>query len=467
MNHINKELRIGIVPTRREVFADPEAERQKNDILVKMKGFEKSMKFSGIYIDDLVSEGLMKTYDDSLIVRERMISEKVDALFIPHCNFGQEEAVARLSRDLNVPVLIWGPRDAAPDGLEWRPTDSQCGLFATSKVLQRYNVTYSYIENCSLDDSIFEKEFAQFLAVANVIKTFRNMRIAVISTRPKEFLSVMINEAELLEKFDIELVPCESTQLLSMVDKHLETNQKGAEELLNEIKEKGIDLSRLGDKKYTWASVILAVMEFAEVNRCNAVASECWRMIKSQYGFMPCAVFGELFDRGLPCTCETDVHGAIMSAMAIAARRFESPAYLADLTIRHPNNDNAELLWHCGPFPKTLRKNPGGYVIDGGQAYYEIVHGEHTLMRFDGLKGKYYMFVGKGKGVEGPETNGNYVWLETDNWIHWEKKFIFGPYIHHIVGIPGDVTAVMRESCRYLDIHYDSADSTEFIHNLS
>jgi L-fucose isomerase-like protein len=467
MNHINKELRIGIVPTRRKVFDHPEAERRKNEVLNKIKGFEETMKFTGIYIDDLVGEGLLKDYDESLIVRERMLSEKVDALFIPHCNFGQEEAIARLSKDLNVPVLIWGPRDAAPDGYNFRPTDSQCGMFASTKVLQRYNVTFSYIENCSVEDPVFEKEFAQFLAVANVIKAFRNMRIAVISTRPKEFLSVMINEAELLEKFDIELVPCESTVLIGMIENHLKNNTEGKEKILKDMDDKGIDMSRLGDKKDAWASVILALIEFAKMHKCTAIASECWRMIRTHYGFMPCSVFGELYDYGIPCTCETDVHGAILSAMAIAARRYETPAYLADLTIRHPHNENAELLWHCGPYAKSLKKGPDGHIVESGQAYFEIIHGEHTLMRFDGLKGEYYMFVGKGKGVDGPVTNGTYLWMETDNWVHWEKKFMFGPYIHHVVGIPGDITAVMRESCRYLGIHYDCADSNEFVYNLS
>ena len=466
MKYTDRELRIGIIPTRREIFSMPEAKEQKQEILNKMRELEKSLRFTGVYIEDINEEGLIMNYDEALTVRERMLNEKVDALFIPHCNFGQEEAIARVAKDLNVPVLIWGPRDAEPDGLNMRPTDSQCGMFASTKVLQRYGVTFSYIENCALKDPVFEAEFAQFLAVANVIKVFRKMRIAVISTRPKEFMSVMVNEAELLEKFDIELVPCDSTVILDMIEKQLAGNRTGQVELLKEMEENGVDMSRLGEKKYAWAAAELALTEFALKNHCLAISCECWRFFRSKYGFMPCSIFGDLSDHGLPCTCENDVHGAILSAMALAARRFETPCYLADLTIRHPGNDNAELMWHCGPFPKSLKKAKEGYVVEGGQGYYEIIHGEHTIMRLDGLGGKYYLFAGKGRGVEGPLTNGNYVWMETDNWVHWEKKFIFGPYIHHVVGIPGDVVAVMREVCRYLGIYFDSADSDEFVYNL-
>ncbi|MFR8335581.1 MAG: hypothetical protein ACLVAW_02160 [Eisenbergiella massiliensis] len=54
-----------------------------------------------------------------------------------------------------------------------------------------------------------------------MVKAFRALRIAGISSRPKEFLSVMVNEAELLEKYDIEIVPGEPTVILDRVDRIL------------------------------------------------------------------------------------------------------------------------------------------------------------------------------------------------------------------------------------------------------
>ena len=52
--------------------------------------------------------------------------------------------------------------------------------------------------------------------------------------------------------------------------------------------------------------------------------------------------------------CIRDSHGAVSAALLYAVSRGEGVPFLADLTIRHPQNDNAELLWHCGPFPKSL-----------------------------------------------------------------------------------------------------------------
>ena len=58
-----------------------------------------------------------------------------------------------------------------------------------------------------MNDPVFERGLRDFLAVCNVVKTFRNIRILQISTRPFDFWTTMCNEGELLEKFNIQLSP--------------------------------------------------------------------------------------------------------------------------------------------------------------------------------------------------------------------------------------------------------------------
>jgi hypothetical protein len=64
--------------------------------------------------------------------------------------------------------------------------------------------------------------------------------------------------------------------------------------------------------------------------------------------------------------------------------------------------------------------------------------------------------------VEGPESEGpgsaNYVWLETRDWPAWERKLIYGPYIHHVSGIYGNYKEVLREATRYMGLEFDSVD---------
>ena len=300
MKNRNKQLRVGLVPTRREAFANETTTKQKKAIVDRFRRLAAELDFEMVDIEDINEEGMLMTYRDVEAAYDKLTAAKVDALIFPHCNFGQEEAVGRLAKDMNLPVLIWGPRDGYPNGLEWRPTDSQCGMFATTKLLMHYGVTFSYIENCELESDILREELADFLAAANVVKAFRALRIARISSRPKEFLSVMVNEAELLEKYDIEIVPGEPTVILDRVDRILAEDRDRMEELLKSLTDAGLDISALGENRYPLAAIELALLDFAEDNDCNALSCECWNLFRKKYGVSPCFILGDLNDRGLP-----------------------------------------------------------------------------------------------------------------------------------------------------------------------
>lgn len=207
----------------------------------------------------------------------------------------------------------------------------------------------------------------------------------------------------------------------------------------------------------TVASVKIAVQQLMEENGCSAAAFECWSAFPELVGICPCAVLGEMADEGMPLSCETDINGAITLAILRACKLFEEPGFLADLTIRHPENDNGELLWHCGSFPYSLKKEGAEARLVDGQERFELKQGELTVCRFDDLGGEYYMFAGEAKTTTGPETNGTYVWMETDNWKRWEEKLMFGPYIHHLGCVYGHYLPVLREVARYLGIHFDNA----------
>ena len=133
-------------------------------------------------------------------VAARFKAEGVNALFVPHLNFGTEAPVALLARELGKPVLIWGPRDGAPNPEDGeRLQDTQCGLFATTAVLRRMGVPYTYIINSPLESAIFERGFRAFLGAATAANAFLGARVGQIATRPPAFWTMIENEGELLE----------------------------------------------------------------------------------------------------------------------------------------------------------------------------------------------------------------------------------------------------------------------------
>ena len=471
------KLRLGYAPTRRDMFRDPlyrENRKAIDEAVIKLAGelyvylftiddlpFESKSYGFGKRLVNAPADNIMTDYADALMIAEHFKAHKVDALFVPFCNFGQEEALAKLAKELEVPTLVWGPRDPAPNGTGPRPTDSQCGIFAATKVLQRYGVTFTYIENCHVTAPAFADGFRRFVSTAQIVKAFRHARIAQISVRPQQFLSVMVNEAELLEKFGIEIVPISGAQVVNTIKRVMAENGDEIDELVADI-EKTLDMSKLDDKR-TVAAIELGLMKIAQQYKCTALACDCWHTIRDAFGVGVCFILGDLNDRGLPSACELDIHAAIASLMAVGATGNRAASFVADLTIRHPEDDNCELLWHCGPFAKQL-KAPGaqGYIAKGGQGFYPLKTGPVTVLRFDGLRGKYNCFVGVGESVEGPATNGNYVWLKVDDWVKWEKKFVYGPYIHHVVGVFGDYSQEMLDACRYLGLYYDTPDMPLF-----
>ena len=72
-----------------------------------------------------------------------------------------------------------------------------------------------------MEDAPLKRGFADFCAVANVVRRFRGMRILLAGTRPQAFLSVIYNEDELLRRFGIEVYPWGSAAWLEAADRIL------------------------------------------------------------------------------------------------------------------------------------------------------------------------------------------------------------------------------------------------------
>jgi L-fucose isomerase-like protein len=456
---IMDKVKLGYVPTRRSIFSAPDAIKYRG--LIKSALAELGVEI--VDIDDVNKEGLLYDAAEIPAIAATFKAAGVDGIFAAHCNFGTEYAVAELARTMKLPLLLWGPRDEAPDSEGIRLRDSQCGLFATGKVLRRFGVPFTYMTNCRLGDPEFKRGIDVFLKVCNVVKTFRSIRILQISTRPYDFLTTMCNEGELLEKFNIQLAPIPMTELVEAIGSA--EGQAETKETLDYIKET-MELKCDESVAVKTASLKTAMKNLAVKYRCNAVAIQCWNALQSEIGIMPCGANALLTDEGIPVVCETDIHGAVSSLLVQSAALGEKPIMFADWTVRHPNNENGELLQHCGPWPVSLaRTKPslGKSVAfeHPGSVSAEAKHGELTLARFDGDRGEYSLLLGNARGIDGPYTKGTYLWIEVKNWKRLEAKIVEGPYIHHCVAVHGDVVPVLYEACKYLGVKPDLYDNND------
>ena len=451
---------LGYAPTRRSIFSAPDAIKYRNLTADRLR--ELGIDF--VDIDDINDEGLLYNEEDRLKIADKFKKAGVNGLLLAHCNFGTEYLCARLAKDLGVPVLLWGPLDERPEENGVRLRDTQCGLFATGKVLRRFDVPFTYLTNCRLADSVFERGVRDFLAVCNVVKTFRSIRILQIGPRPFDFWSTMCNEGELLEKYHVELSPIPLPELTAEVKKCIEGGTE-VRKTISYIRE-NMCINITEEELEKVAGLAVAMERLVKKYHCNAAAIQCWNALQGELGIMPCAANAILNDKGIPVVCETDIHGAITALLVEAAANDGTRSFFADWTIRHPDIENGELLQHCGPWPLSVAAGkpcityPLAFDYPGAITA-EAKKGELTLARFDGDGGKYSLLLGNAKGVDGPKGMGTYLWVEVENIKRLEAKIVEGPYIHHCVGIHKDVVPVLYEACKYIGITPDLYDPIE------
>ena len=441
---------LGVVPIKRGFTDMVSALAQKKLFLeVLARIVPENVKL--VDMEDVLPEGILYDAEQLSAVVHALRHAGAQGLFMPHCDFGNEEVVGRLGAMMQLPVLIWGNRDPIPNPDGGRDRDTQCGTLASTKCLQRYKVPFSYIVNSDVEGEMFKKGFVDFCAVTAVVAAAKGMRILQVGSRPQPFLSVIYNEDELLRNFGIEITPYSSAMLKRDVEKVLEIEGEAIDKAVAEYAAV-VDVSLMPiESQRAQQALKIALMNKVAQSSSDGVALECWSVLGAVCGVGGCQVIGMLSDLGIPTACETDVLGAVSAVLLKAATLGREPVFFADITVRHAQEDNTELLWHCGPYPVSLRHPKAKpSIAQGGQGQFELKNGDVTICRMDALEGIYTLMSGEGKAVDGPKKNGTYLWYKVSDWEKWEEKIVFGPYIHHVAGAYGNYSQILSEACKYI-----------------
>ena len=453
---LNYQVKVGLAPMRRDVTPRPgifnweKAEERGHRIVKYIEEHFASDNVRFVDLKGINPVDVMYNDDDAEKVIERFRAEKVDAVVIINCNFGNEEIAAQVAGTLNVPTMIWAPMEDEflPDGSRF--CDSQCGMFGVSRILQRNNIPFTYVETCHVEDDVFKAGFEKFVSVACMVKNFRGMRIAQVGMRPKPFTSVIFNEGELMQKFGIRVIPVNMAVVIDKYNRILKERdaelEEGAKLLLSRYEMDELTPPLL---KKVYAFVLLYQEIFAEY-KVQAVSAECWTSMQLGVGAMPCTAYSVLADMGYVISCESDLHGAISMAMLSCASLGKKIPFFGEFTVRNPENRNSELLWHCGPFAYSLKKDGCPCKNVNMRQWFQVKDGHYTITRFDQDNGDYMMLAGQFDSTTGPYTFGTYLWAQFDDLSKWERKLVEGPYIHHMAEIEGDYTEELKEFSKYV-----------------
>jgi L-fucose isomerase-like protein len=450
-----KKPLLGLCPIGKFVFSNADALRFKGLIQARLHQWQ----IPFVDLDGVLEDGLVKDQAQVDTVVAHFRRAGVEALFMPHCNFGTEGAVGMIGRKLGLPVLLWGPRDEAPlpDGSRLR--DTLCGLFASSNVLGKLGVKFTYLENCRLDEPPLRAGMETFLrAVQAAAALTRGLRIGHLGQRIDFFWTTIINEQQLLDRFAVEVLPLDMVDFINASRDRARRGRTGYEKEISELRqtttlegfaEDGplVNVLAMRDQMLALAAQhgleTLAVQEFTSL--VDAMSAYC------------CYAESAVGDT-VTIAYESDIHGAISNVLIQRASFNTAAAFLSEFVIRHPTNDNAGCVWHAGA-PLSLcapddRVRIGKHWILpsplSGMTHFRLKEGPVTLARFDGNHGDYVLAVGEAHTCDGPATLNNYVWVEVDDWRRWERTLMEGPFIHHLAMNYGRYSAALREACRYV-----------------
>ena len=448
-------VKLGFCPIGKLVFSHEDAMRYKAILEGKLREWQ----IDYADIDGAVEDGIVRSADQVGRVVEHLKAQNIDGVFMPHCNFGTEDAVGLIGRDLGVPVLLWGPRDGPPLADGTRLRDTLCGLLASSKVLHKLDVPFTYIENCEVEDTKFEAGLKNFVRVMSVVKGFHKMRIGQIGQRIDFFWTTICNESELLQRFGIEIEPLDIAEVIRAAKSRAQNERARYRDELEQLR-KTVAIEGFDDPAPMLNILGLRdeMLALADEHELSALAVKTFMSLPDELGALADFALSQVSEAGIPAACECDVHGAISCVMLRRASLDAEPTILADFTVRHPEDDNAVLLWHCD-FPLALRREgePARigthwilHDIPSGSCHWLLREGDITVARFDGDGGEYRLAAGSGVTVGGPPTQNTYVWMKVNDWPRWERQLMEGPYIHHTGGIYGRYAPALMEACKYI-----------------
>jgi len=482
---VSYKVKIGLAPCRRNmafgkpggIWSKEAAYDVKKVIIPYIEENFSNEHIEFVDLDWFTEDGMMYDYYQAEKIADRFKAEKIDALFIANINFGCEEVAGKLAQLCGVPTLIWAVQDEEFGIIEdnrlenpdygRRLLDAQCGLFATSKILQRYGVKFTALPTCKVDDPEFKKGFEDFAAVACMLKNWKTMRVLQLGNRPLAFTSMIFNEDELLEKFGIEVFPVTTVDAALVLQEILD---KRADELpaVMERLRSYYPYGDGGDDKVirNAAAIYLAYKDWFEKTGCSAISCDgAFQKLAGRGNSLDIAL---AMEDNMFVTCESDMLGAIQMVLMSSATFGEKKPFFGEFTANHPTNPNAELIWHMSIYPPSTagHDNFEPYLCSSDEGVlcgFEVAKGNYTLGRLDCMNGKYSMLLGNFKAVDGPFTRQCYVWGEFKDWKKFELATMYGPYVHHLVEIEGDERLLnrMKEFCRYAGIYADCPDERD------
>jgi L-fucose isomerase-like protein len=209
----------------------------------------------------------------------------------------------------------------------------------------------------------------------------------------------------------------------------------------------------------------VALMDFWQANKLSAMAMQCWSSIQRLMGVSVCTTYGRLTGKGMLTACETDMLGALSMLVCHQAALGETVPHFIDWTIRHRENPNQLLAWHCGNAPTCLACDPTKTALrsrhdmtgaqpvseadtQAGLSQFQLKPGTVTFCRLAEYDNAWKMLITTGEIRPSEETlAGTWSWVAVEDHDKLYRTLVEEGFIHHASMIHGDFSVPIADFC--------------------
>jgi len=474
MNAMN--VRIGFVPTYRWQFT-PWCRRMRDEGLRALRavaGLE-LVELEGS-TDDKAVDGVrgqtpfacVNKLAEAEAAAEFFASRKVDGLVLSPLDFGDERSVAKVAEAVRVPVLLYATKEppAADDAGLSRLSDSYCGNLAIGAALHRRKIPVRWAGVFLPGEDGLRAEVERFVAAVSVVKGLRGAQIGQVGMRPPPFESVAYDELAMARKFGQNVIGTAFSEIDDAAEA-IAADSAEVRQVVSDIRASVAEITVGEDYLVKAARMELAMASFWARADLSAAAVQCW---PQRSGISMCALLGRLTGRGMLAACETDVLGAVSMLVSYRSVLGRSPPHLVDWTIRHREDPNRLLVWHCGNAPTCLARDRAATAIrsrsdmkgerpprqrDGqaGLYQFQVAPGPVTFSRLAEYDGQWKMLIARGRIVPSDEVlAGTWAWVEVADHARLYRMLVEEGFIHHASMMHGDQAAALELACKFLDV---------------
>ena len=302
----------------------------------------------------LCPENMLLSIDD---LRGYLADVQPDLLVFQNLTFANAAYMSEVLRRFHCPVILWTLREPVIDGGRLR-LNSLTGAYSAANTLRAFGGrSFEYVFGAP-EETRVRDALSSCLQAAAVKKAMRGLKMAAVGHTPQGFGFGRALDAELMDRFGVELEAIEARELIDQARTYTDAECADA---LARTEHATCGLEKTPEKnRLDHARLYKAYTDYVTGHHIGALASRCWPDFFTSFGTPVCTVLSLLNDDGVAAACEADIYGAL--SMWVGMQLSGEPVFFGD-PVSLNEEENSLTFWHCGAAACSLARKDTGAVV--------------------------------------------------------------------------------------------------------